>query len=147
MFQSGMLTRTWRTITRATRWLADHNLARIGIMYGSIALVLFVAHAVQDWARAREKDVEVERLEELLWQEVDGGRIASELRKLEIGELTGAIEPEQADDLRNRIESVRTELRQSVRRRAQELIRQKRQTEFEKEMSRLGVSWPDVVRR
>ena len=116
-------------------------------MYGSIALVLFVAHAVQDWARARGKDAEVERLEELLWQEADGGRIAAELRKLEIGELTGAIEPEQADDLRNRIESVRTELRQSVRRRAQELIRQKRQTEFEKEMSRLGVSWPDVVRR
>lgn len=105
-----------------------------GAICGSVLLGVFLIAAQVDriW-RANEKErvrVErVERLEQLLWRQAGGGQIASALEQLEIAEMTGAVEPERAAEIRKRLEGARAELRRRIRSTAERLLRQKESSE------------------
>ena len=111
-------------------------------MLAGLAVFLIVAQVERVWGpmweerkQKWEERQQVERLEQLLWRQAGAGQIASALEKLEIAETTGAIEPERAAEIRNRLERARTELRQRVRGMAQRLVRQKQERELKREQS------------
>ena len=106
--------------------------------YMGILLGVFLIAAEVDRMRGpdAEERVRVERLERLLWRQAGAGRIASALEQLEIAEMTGAIEPERAEEIRKTLERTRTELRQRVRGLAQELVGQKPKRELKHEQSK-----------
>ena len=108
-----------------------------GVLYilAIVGLVLVGIQIEREWGRDAEERARVERLEHLLWRQAGAGRIASALEQLEIAELTGAIEPERAEDIRKKLEHTRTELRKRIRGMAQELVKQKRERASNQERS------------
>jgi len=105
-------------------------------MLAGLGILLIVAEVQRVWGPKAEERKQVERLEQLLWRQAGAGQIASALEQLEIAETTGAIEPERAEEIRDRLERARTELRQRVRSVAQGLVRQKQEREVKREESR-----------
>lgn len=127
--QSMKLARVLRRVWRLPFGGAIYMLAGLGIL-------LIVAEVQRVWGPKAEERKQVERLEQLLWRQAGAGQIASALEQLEIAETTGAIEPERAEEIRDRLERARTELRQRVRSVAQGLVRQKQEREVKREESR-----------
>ena len=102
----------------------------MAILFG---LVLIAAQVDRIWGPGAEERARVERLEQLLWRQAGAGQIASALEQLELAEMTGAIQPERAEEIRKRLEGARAELRRRVRVLAERLARQKLENELKQQ--------------
>lgn len=100
-----------------------------------LALFLIASQVDRIWGPDAEERARVERLEQLLWRQAGAGQIASALEQLEIAEMTGAVQPERAEEIRKRLEGARAELRRRVRIMAERLVRQKLENELKQEPS------------
>ena len=75
---------------------------------------------------------DLDRVELMLWQQLDPGKISSRLTEIELAELTAEMDAEQAVRFRQDLEHKRKNLRQEVRRMAREIVNQKRKREPER---------------
>lgn len=105
----------------------------MAILFG---VLLIAAQVDRIWGPGAEERARVGRLEQLLWRQAGAGQIASALEQLELAEMTGAIQPERAEEIRKRLEGARAELRRRVRILAERLARQKLENELKQEQSK-----------
>ena len=105
----------------------------MAILFGALLIAVQVDRI---WGPDAEERARVERLEQLLWRQAGSGQFASALEQLEIAEMTGAVEPERAEEIRKRLEGARAELRRRVRILAQRLVKQKLEKDLKREQGK-----------
>ncbi len=108
-----------------------------------LLVILWVTLTINHVAPYVRTAQNVDRVELLLWQQLDPGKISSRLTEIELAELTAEMDAEQAARFRQDLERNRENLRQEVRRMAHEIVNQERKQEPERPREKISAE-PDV---
>ena len=108
-----------------------------------LLVILGVVLTIHHLAQYVSETQEVDRVEELLWKQLEPIKMTTRLAEIELAELTDVMDAAAAAKIRQDLKRIREELRQEVRRMAHELVNRRQEQEQRREPERPAKKTPN----